>query len=127
MRFSNLIQLSLFALSPVLSEYVIFIGVPVEQKNDIKVVGKMSSDVEPTEMTAAKDSPGALDYCLVENGTNPIFESDLGKCEGWSHITSTMAIHFLRPTDDPRPLKTSMPGYDLLVSHPIRFHSDLMS
>jgi hypothetical protein len=129
MRFSNLIQLSLFALSPVLSYYVIYIGVPVEQKNDIKVFGKMSSDVEPTEMTAAKDSPGALDYCILGylNGTNPIIESDLGKCEGWSHIAITMAVYFRRPTDDPRPLKISMPGYDLSVSLLIRFHSDLMS
>jgi hypothetical protein len=84
-----------------------------EVKDDIRMYGKKSSDGDVIEMSRALYNPNEVnepDFCL-----NQTYGSSLD-CKIRPLYSVVEIISFDSPTDQPRNIKISAPGYDLSVS-----------
>jgi hypothetical protein len=110
MKLLNLIKITALLLPVVKSGGHLYIGVPWEFRGQSKLIGKPSSDGEPVEMTA--EGIDEHEHCHLP-GEGTVIGG--GKCRGLPIYTYIGVIGFDKPTDEPRQLNISMPGYDAVV------------
>jgi hypothetical protein len=113
MRLTAFCQTAALLLSIVTSAFDVYMYSPAEIKDDIRIYGKKSSDGDVIEMSRA------LYYTSEDNQPDGCFNQIYQwhqECKNRPLYSLIEKISFDSPTDQPRNLKISTPGYDLSVS-----------
>jgi hypothetical protein len=112
MKLNHLIRCGILAFPTVLCGSWIYIFVPIDIRDDVKLIGQRS-DGEIIDMTYANNENKRPDRCYIEPDW-VMAEGDI--CDNKPLFSAVNFVDFVNPTNDPRPVQISMPEYDLSVS-----------
>ena len=113
MKLTTIFLIGATVLNTVVCSFDLIIQSAAEIKDDIRIYGKNSSNGEVIEMSRALYNPSNINMDFCHNQTYGSSQECENNRPLYSYVEN---ISFDSPTDQPRNLYISTPGYNLSVS-----------